>query len=107
MNERQLPTFEEDQFNAVSKQNLETSGTETIDLGYLFQPELTESGSYDIGDIRYEALGKLLQAVPLPVFLVDNSLRIKLLNRAAQTILREVPGLIGSSLPSHFQSSKR
>ncbi len=105
MNERQLPTFEEDQFNAVSKQNLETSGTETIDLGYLFQPELTESGSYDIGDIRYEALGKLLQAVPLPVFLVDNSLRIKLLNRAAQTILREVPGLIGSSLPSHFQSS--
>src|SRR5208337_2591702 len=43
--------------------------------------------------------------VPLPVFLVDDSLRIKLLNRAAQTILREAPGLIGSSLPSHFQSS--
>ncbi len=105
MNEQQLPTFEEDDFKAVSKQNLEIAGTETIDLDYLFQPDLTKSGSYDIGDIRNEALSKLLQAVPLSVFIVDNSLRIILLNRAAQTILGEVPDLIGSSLPSHFQSS--
>jgi signal transduction histidine kinase len=106
MIERDLPTFEEDELNSISNQNQDVDTTETIHLDHLFQPDLTESGIYDMGDVRYEALGRLLRAIPLPVFLVDNSLRIKLVNRAAQTALKDVPGLIGSSLPSHFQSPK-
>ena len=106
MSERDLPTFQEDELNSTSNQNQDIDTTETIDLGHLFRPDLTESGSYDMGDVRHEALARLLQAIPLPAFLVDNSLRIKLFNRAAQTILRDLPGLIGSSLPSHFQSPK-
>jgi len=106
MSERDLPTFEEDELNSTSNQDQDIDTTETIDLGHLFQPDLTESGSYDMGDVRHEALAKLLQAIPLPAFLVDSSLRIKLFNRAAQTTLSDLPGLIGSSLPSHFHSSK-
>ena len=106
MSETYLPSLQEDKPDSISNLNLDTGGTETIDLDHLVQPDLTESGSYDMGNVRYEALGRLLQAVPLSVFLVDNSLRIKLLNRAARTILGDGPGLIGSSLPSHFQSLK-
>jgi two-component system, cell cycle sensor histidine kinase and response regulator CckA len=100
------PTFDEEDQNSPSKPYLDAGGTETIDLISLLRPPLTDSGSFDMGEVKYEALGRLLEAIPLPVFLVDPSLRIRLMNHEAQRTLGESRPVIGSSLPSYFRSPK-
>ena len=106
MSETDPPTFDQEQQDSQSSPNLDGGATETIDLNTLIRPSLTESGSFDMGEVKYDALGRLLEAIPLPVFLVDSSARIRKMNHAAQRTLGESRRTIGSSLPSHFQSPK-
>jgi signal transduction histidine kinase len=57
--------------------------TQTIDLTSLFTTDLTSTGSFDVSSgIWRTTFGKVLQALPIPVFLVDTSYRIIMANQA-------------------------
>jgi signal transduction histidine kinase/ActR/RegA family two-component response regulator len=57
--------------------------TQTIDLTALFTKDLTSTGSFDISSgIWRTTFGKVLQALPIPVLLIDTSYRIIIANQA-------------------------
>ncbi len=60
--------------------------TETIDLNSLFGEELTSSGSFDLKGVHTSSFGKLLQALPVPALLVDESTTIIFTNQACGKI---------------------
>jgi DNA-binding CsgD family transcriptional regulator len=61
--------------------------TQTIYLDQLLNKDVTPSGSFDVrGEIWKSTFGKLLQALPIPAFLVDESLRITTMNQSSGRI---------------------
>jgi PAS domain S-box-containing protein len=58
----------------------EAQGTESIDLGSLFDSRLTRSGSFDLAMLEVSAFGRLLQAIPIPALMVDTSCNMVFLN---------------------------
>jgi len=57
--------------------------TESIELKSLFTRDVTTSGSYDVrGGIWATTFGKVIQALPIPVFLIDESLKVTVANHA-------------------------
>jgi len=60
--------------------------TETIDLGGLFTKDVTASGSFDLRGMHRTALGKLLNAIPLPAVLVDRNRTVVFANEACQDL---------------------
>jgi PAS domain-containing protein len=57
--------------------------TESIELKSLFTRDVTTSGSFDVrGGIWATTFGKVIQALPIPVFLVDESLTVTVANQA-------------------------
>jgi hypothetical protein len=57
--------------------------TESIELKSLFTRDITSSGSFDVrSGIWATTFGKVIQALPIPTFLVDESLNITLANQA-------------------------
>ncbi len=76
--------------------------TETIDLESLPVEALTPSGSFDLRAVETTSLGKLLQALPIPAFLVDRRLNIIFANHAGRNIDGEPKEVQGSPFPSLF-----
>ncbi|MGO9571159.1 MAG: ATP-binding protein [Desulfomonilaceae bacterium] len=61
--------------------------TETIDLDSLFSKGLTSSGSFDIGGgIWATTFGKVMQVLPIPALLIDDSYNIVVSNQACRKI---------------------
>jgi hypothetical protein len=59
--------------------------TESIDLKSLFSRDVPDSGSYDVrGEIWATTFGKVVQALPIPVFLIDELLHIAVANQACR-----------------------
>ena len=59
------------------------NNTQTIDLTSLFTKDLTSTGSFDISSgIWRTTFGKVLQALPIPVLLIDTLYRIIMANQA-------------------------
>jgi PAS domain-containing protein len=57
--------------------------TESIELKSLFNRDVTASGSFDIrGGIWATTFGKVIQALPIPAFLIDESLHVAVSNQA-------------------------
>ena len=57
--------------------------TESIELKSLFTRDVTTSGSFDVrGAIWATTFGKVVQALPIPVFLIDESLKVTVANQA-------------------------
>ncbi len=56
--------------------------TETIHLDGLFTADLTTSGSFDVKGLRGTAFGKLLESLPIPALILDESCRINFSNEA-------------------------
>jgi len=57
--------------------------TQSIELTSLFTRDLTTSGSFDVrGGIWATTFGKVIQALPIPVFLIDESLKVAVSNQA-------------------------
>jgi PAS domain S-box-containing protein len=54
--------------------------TQAIDLDSLFTEDVTSSGSFDVTGVRLTSFGRLLNALPMPVLLVNRSLSITFLN---------------------------
>ncbi|HMK34396.1 MAG TPA: hypothetical protein VK463_04960, partial [Desulfomonilaceae bacterium] len=62
--------------------NLASLSEETIDLGTLFVDSVSPTGSFDLRRSRLSSFGKLLEAIPIPTMLVDESYHIIFANRA-------------------------
>jgi DNA-binding CsgD family transcriptional regulator len=79
---------------------------DTIDLGNLFTKELTASGSFDIrSGIWATTLGKVLQALPIPALLVDESYDVVVANQACARISQDYERMQGTSFVGLFPDS--
>jgi PAS domain S-box-containing protein len=74
--------------------------TQTLDLASIFTQDLSSSGSFLIKqDIWATTFGKLLQALPIPVFLIDESKAIVAVNQACARISPTYERALGSQFP--------
>lgn len=80
--------------------------TETIDLNKMITPDLTESGSFDVGKISHAAFGKLLQALSVPTLLISRSHEIAFANEAFSTIPKAPFNATGETFSSLFGNPK-
>ncbi|MBI4963703.1 MAG: hypothetical protein HY913_10535 [Desulfomonile tiedjei] len=72
--------------------------TQTLDLADLLTKDVTLSGSFDIrGEIWATTFGKLLQAIPIPGMLIDESFKIAVLNQACAKISPEYESILSTS----------
>ena len=80
-----------------NRMEIEDEFTETIDLASLLKADLSASGSFDIrGGIWASTFGKLLQALPIPALLVDQSFNIFVANQACGKIDAEIESIMGA-----------
>jgi len=70
--------------------------TQTIDLQGLFTHEAGKSGVFDLSDITSTSFGKLLDALPVPVLLVDQWFCIAFVNQACGKLSFGSKGVKGS-----------
>lgn len=81
--------------------------TETIDLASLFTNDLSATGSFDIkGDIWATTFGKVLQALPIPAFLIDRKCNALYGNQACSKISCTYEKILGTPFPSLFPNSE-
>jgi two-component sensor histidine kinase len=77
--------------------------TQTIDLSSLLTRDITASGSFDIrGQIWSTTFGKLLQALPIPALLIDQSYAIAVTNQACARVTHTYEKLHGCDFRSLF-----
>ncbi|MBI5570420.1 MAG: PAS domain S-box protein [Desulfomonile tiedjei] len=72
--------------------------TQSIEASAALPDEVTTSGSFDVRQFRTSTFGKLLQALPLPALLIDQSFRITFANQATDKIGPECGRLLGEPL---------
>lgn len=79
------------------------NSTETIDLSSLFTKDVTISGSFEIKNrIWKTTFGKVLQALPIPTLLIDQSFKITAANEAWKRLISNYEELIGCAFSSLF-----
>lgn len=107
MDKKNLPSHDlaADDSQEIRLLELKDASTETIDLDNLFGAELTASASFDFTWIEQAAFGKLLEAIPVPAFLVDSSRLIVFANRSLMKITPEYNGLKGQPFVSIFRNA--
>ncbi len=69
--------------------------TQTIDLQDLFMPDVNQSGVFDLSDIGSTSFGKLLDALPVPVLLIDQWFCVSFVNPSCEklgTNYRDIKG---------------
>ena len=77
--------------------------TETIDLTSLFTKDITGSGSFDVrSDIWATTFGRLIQSLPVPALLVDESYAISVANEAWRKIKPDYENIVGTVFSSLF-----
>lgn len=69
--------------------------TQTIDLNSLFTGEVWETGSFNLRGMESSSLGKLLDALPIPALLVDNSHCIMYCNHSWTILDGDAPRACG------------
>ncbi|AFM23186.1 PAS domain S-box protein [Desulfomonile tiedjei] len=108
MSQKDLPSFDEPVEDDAAIKLLRNSNvaTETIDLNNFFAPSLTSSGSFDLQEVPKTSFGKLLKALPIPVFLVDKSFCITFFNDACEKISTNCASLLGIRFSSLFAEPK-
>ncbi len=82
--------------------------TESIDVATLIT-DVTSSGSFDVTQFRTTSFSKLLQALPVPALLIDESHRIIFANRACGKINSDPEKLLGLPAPeiSHVSRASK
>ncbi len=75
--------------------------TESIDVATLVT-EVTSSGSFDVTQFRTTSFGKLLNALPVPALLIDDSYRIIFANQACSKINPEHEKLLDAPVAEIF-----
>ncbi len=76
--------------------------TQTIDLDSIFTKDVTTSGSFDLRQVKNITFGKLLEAIPIPILLIDPSHDIVFANESMAKIGGDPSALIGTSFSSIF-----
>jgi len=77
--------------------------TETIDFDRLFIRELTDSGSFDLrSEIWSTSFGKVIQALPIPAMLINQSHRIWAPNEACRRIAADRATIQGMAFLDFF-----
>ncbi|HMK36659.1 MAG TPA: PAS domain S-box protein [Desulfomonilaceae bacterium] len=72
--------------------------TDSIDVSTLLTENVTFSGSFDVKQFRTTSFGKLLQALPVPALLIDESHGIVFANRMSTKIDPDDNALVGSPI---------
>lgn len=85
MDDRDLPGFDEAD-SAIRLLRSSNTATETIDLNSLLPKEVTNSGSFDLTDVRTTAFGRLLNSLPIPTLLIDTTHAISFVNESFERI---------------------
>jgi hypothetical protein len=70
--------------------------TQTIDLQSLFAPDVSQTGVFDLRDIASTSFGKLLDALPVPVLLIDKWFFVVFVNQSCEKLsmdYREIQGM--------------
>lgn len=75
---------------------IENEPTQTIDLQGLLLPEFSSSGVFDLRGIGTTALGKLLEALPIPIMLIDKWFFVTFANRAFSSISEDYKEIQGA-----------
>jgi PAS domain-containing protein len=78
--------------------------TQSIILDSLFSKDLSDSGSFDFRTVKEASFGKLLEALPIPAFLIDSSLSVVFVNEASGKIAEDCSQVIGRKFSSLFPS---
>ncbi len=83
------------------------NATQTIDLTNLFTMDVYSTGTFDLSSIGTTSLGLLLDALPIPVLVIDRSHSVVFVNRACSRIsagyeaIRELPFASLMPLPTN------
>lgn len=103
MEREDSPSFEFDEEERTSGiPGASSLRTETIDLGAF--NNLTTSGSYDLSDVHTSTLGKLLNSLPIPAFIINRSYQIIFANKSSGVLCGESKDSPGSHSSSLFPS---
>ncbi len=76
--------------------------TETIDLESLVSRDRCATASFDFKEVRATSFGKLLNALPLPAILIDQSGAIAFANQACKKINTDAQTIIGAPFSGLF-----
>lgn len=96
--------------NTIRKRQEDTTAfdpldsTQTIDLANVFTDDVTTSGSFSFTGVARTWFGKLLRALPIPAFLVDQSGQIVYVNQACGRISHEYEAVRGKPFSGLFQN---
>ncbi len=80
--------------------------TGTLDLSRLFAAEFSNSGSFDLSQMKFAAFGKLLQAMSVPTLLVSSSYIIDFANDSFLALTRPPFDPIGKEISELFPGGK-
>ncbi|MFH1116763.1 MAG: ATP-binding protein [Pseudomonadota bacterium] len=78
--------------------------TQTIDLTSVFAEDVTSSGSFSFGGVRRTWFGRLLQALPIPAFLFDQSFAVIFMNGACRRISEDYHSVRGKPFHDLFEN---
>jgi len=73
-----------------------------IDPGGFSHENITESGSFDLRRTTLDAFGHLMDAMPMPILVIDISGRIQFVNSAFLNVSADLSGILGASFSSLF-----
>lgn len=112
MRENDLPTLDEldDEDEVEGPLGHGKLPTETISLDHLLLKDVTLSGSFDLRGVQTSALGKLLQSMPIPAFLLNRSGSMIFLNNACRNInveFERLDGLAFAGLLARHQDAEK
>ena len=73
-----------------------------IDPGGFSSENITESGSFDLRRTTLDAFGHLMDAMPMPILVIDISGRIQFVNSAFLNVSADLSEILGASFSSLF-----
>jgi PAS domain S-box-containing protein len=76
--------------------------TQSIHLDSLFSQDVTSTGSFSFTGLDQTWFGKMIQALPIPALLVDQSANIIFMNTSWSRVSPEYEGMTGKPLSSLF-----
>lgn len=105
MDRKEPPSFDaiDDERTSPDYLRQGAAATETIDLTSLFTKDVTASGSFDIREeIWATTFGKVLQALPIPVLLIDHSHNIIVATQAWRKMAGGYEKILGNPFAGLF-----
>lgn len=98
-------TFPDQEVSRTSTAGLEQfESTQTIDLTSVFTEDVTSSGSFSFSEVGRTWFGRLMQALPVPAFLIDQSYSVIFMNGACNRISPDYVAAQGSTFSSLFEN---